>query len=154
MEAARGTEASGPGRLGEKGTANTVFGLPLNPPPLPSPVPTPAPQLPPPDFHAFNHGVSLLGGWFPLTVEIVTVVALVAVVGWRTKRWRLVWVPVSVLIAVLGALGARLYTNAEGLASDPAPLTLWIWVGVFVGTVAVAVLGWRATGWRRRTLSV
>ncbi len=133
---------------------NTVFGLPLTPPPPPPPAPTPAPQLPPPDFHAFNRGVSLLGGWFPLTVEIVTVVALVAVVGWRTKRWRLVWVPVSVLVAVLGALGARLFTNAEGLASDPAPLTLWIWVGVFVGTVAVAVLGWRATGWRRRTLSV
>ena len=41
----------------------------------------------------------------PITVEIVTVVALVAVVGWRTKRWRLIWVPVSVVVAVLGALG-------------------------------------------------
>ncbi|BBZ28803.1 hypothetical protein MMAD_30980 [Mycolicibacterium madagascariense] len=131
-----------------------MFGLPLSPPTVPPPTPTPAPQLPPPDFHQFSSGVSLLGGWFPLTVEIVTVVAVVAVVGWRTKRWRLLWVPVSVGLAVLGALGARLYTDTQGLASDPAPVTLWIWVGVFVGAVAVAVLGWRATGWRRRTLSV
>jgi S-formylglutathione hydrolase FrmB len=137
-------------------TARIVLGFPESPPsvPPPTPTPTPAPQLPPPDFHAFNSGVSLLHGWFPLTIEIVTVVALVAVVGWRTKRWRLLWVPVSVVIAILGALGARLYTNSEGLASDPAPLTLWLWVGVFVGTVAVAILGWRATGWRRRALSV
>jgi S-formylglutathione hydrolase FrmB len=129
-----------------------VLDLPLDAPQAPTP--TPAPQLPPPDFHAFNSGISLLGGWFPTTVEIVTIVALVAVVGWRTKRWRLIWVPVSVVVAVLGALGARLYMDTQGLASDPAPLTLWAWVGVFVAAVAIAVLGWRGTGWRRRSLSV
>jgi S-formylglutathione hydrolase FrmB len=44
--------------------------------------------------------------------------------------------------------------NSQGLASDPAPLALWIWTGVFVGTIAAAVLGWRATRWWRRGLSV
>jgi S-formylglutathione hydrolase FrmB len=141
-------------RRRRKGPEYLVLDLPLDTPPSPVPTPTPAPQLPPPDFHQFSGGISLLGGWFPITVEIVTVVALVAVVGWRTKRWRLIWVPVSVVVAVLGALGARLYMDTQGLASDPAPLTLWLWVGVFVATVAIAVLGWRGTGWRRRTLSM
>ena len=110
--------------------------------------------MPPPDFHQFTGGVSLLGGWFPITLEVVTVVALVAVIGWRSRRWRLVWVPVSIGLAVLGALGARLYMDTQGLASDPAPLTLWSWVGVFVAAVAIAGFGWSGAGWRRRTLSV
>jgi hypothetical protein len=111
-------------RRRRKGPEYLVLDLPLDTPPSPVPTPTPAPQLPPPDFHQFSGGISLLGGWFPITVEIVTVVALVAVVGWRTKRWRLIWVPVSVVVAVLGALGARLYMDTQGRASDPAPLTL------------------------------
>ncbi len=122
------------------------------PPPLPSP--TPLPQLPAPDFHTFDHGVSLLGGWLPFTIEIVTAVAVLAVIGWRTRRWRLVWLPVCVGVGIIGALAARGYSNSEGLASDPAPLMLWIWTGVFAGVVAVAVLGWRRAAWWRRGLSV
>jgi S-formylglutathione hydrolase FrmB len=140
--------------LVRKGNTTIVFSLPLDAPRAPTPTPTPAPQLPPPDFHAFNSGLSLLGGWFPIAVEIVTVLALLAVVGWRTERWRLLWVPVSVVVAVMGALGARLYMDAQGLASDPAPFSLWVWIGVFVGAIAVAVLGWRGINWRRRALSV
>ncbi len=124
------------------------------PPPPPPPPPTVLPQLPAPDFHQFRHGIWLLGGWFPLVVEIATVVAVIAVIGWRTRRWRLIWVPVSVGVGVLGALAARTYMNTEGLASDPAPLRLWVWVAVFVGSIAVAALGWRGTSWRRRGLAV
>jgi S-formylglutathione hydrolase FrmB len=112
------------------------------------------PQLPAPDFHEFHRGISLLAGWFPLTVEIVTVVVLVTVIGWRTRRWRLIWVPVSAAVGVLVALAARTYMNSEGLASDPAPFTLWVWAAVFGGAIAVAVFGWRGTGWWRRGLSV
>ena len=55
---------------------------------------------------------------------------------------------------MLGALAARTYVNSEGLASDPAPFELWVWVGVFTAAVAVAVLGWRHTSWWRRGLSL
>jgi S-formylglutathione hydrolase FrmB len=110
--------------------------------------------LPAPDFHQYNHGISLLGGWFPMTIEIVTAVALIAVIGRRTRRWRFIWVPASVGVGVAGALAARTYMNSEGLASDPAPLDLWIWIGVFSGAIAVAVFGWRASSWGRRGLSV
>jgi hypothetical protein len=62
------------------------------------------PQLSAPDFHAYNHGVSLLGGWLPIVLEVITVVALVAVIGWRNRRWRLLWLPVYVAVGVIGAL--------------------------------------------------
>lgn len=122
--------------------------------PVPTPIPIPAPQLPAPDFHAYNHGVSLLGGWLPIALEVVTVIALVAVIGWRTRRWRLLWLPLSAALGVLGALAARMYMNSEGLASDPAPLDLWIWIAVFTATIAVAALGWRGAHWWRRGLSL
>jgi len=124
--------------------------------PTPSPAPpVPLPQLPAPDMHQYAHGVSLLGGWLPLTLEIVAVVTLVVAVGWRrTRRWWLVWLPVCVAIGVLGAYAAHIYISAEGLASDPAPFYLWVWIGVFTGGVAVAVLGWRGNSWWRRGVAL
>ena len=71
-----------------------------------------------------GHGISLLGGWFPLAVQILTVVVLLVVVGWRTRRWRLVCLPFSIVFGVTVALAAREYMNSEGLASDPAPARL------------------------------
>ena len=130
-----------------------MFDVPLNPPP-PAPTPTPIPVLPAPDFHGYRGGISLLGGWFPLTVEIVSVVVLLAAIGWRTRRWRLTWVPISVAFGVAGALAVRTWMNSEGLASDPAPVKLWVWAAVFVAAFAIAVLGWRGARWWRRGLSV
>ncbi|MGV0991009.1 MAG: alpha/beta hydrolase [Mycobacterium sp.] len=101
-----------------------------------------------------HHGVSLLGGWLPLTLQILAAVALVAVIGWRNRRWRLVLLPICAIVGVAGALAARTYVNSEGLASDPAPIQLWLWAGVFVATVAIAVTGWRGQRWWRRGLSL
>jgi S-formylglutathione hydrolase FrmB len=122
------------------------------PPDTPTPTPTPLPPLlTKPNFH---HGVSLLAGWLPITVEIVTVIALLAVVGWRTRRWRILWIPLAIGVGVVGALAARMYMNSEGLASDPAPLELWIWVAVSTASIAVAIFGWRDARWWRRGLSL
>ncbi len=101
-----------------------------------------------------HNGVSLLDGWFPLTLQIVAAVLLVAAVGWRTRRWRFVWVPVSVVIAVVGALLVHLYFDSQGLATDPAPWQLWIWVGVTVGALAVLIVGFRSARWWRRGVAV
>jgi S-formylglutathione hydrolase FrmB len=136
---------------------STTTPVPPPPPPAPTsaaPPATPLPELPAKDLPFLHHGTSLLTGWLPLTIEIVAVVALVAVVGWRTRRWRLIWVPISVLVGVGVALAAWAYMNSEGLASDPAPFTLWVWTAVFGAAVAVAVLGWRGSRWWRRGLSV
>src|SRR5690348_11966445 len=124
---------------------------PTTTPPLPTP--TPMPPLPDVDFSKYAHGVSLLDGWLPLTIEIIAVVALVSAIGWRTRRWRLVWVPVTAAVGILAALGARAYMDSEGLSSDPAPLRLWVWTAVFAASVAVAVLGFRGAKWWRRAVS-
>ncbi len=112
------------------------------------------PRLPDPDFSKFGHGISLLGGWFPITIEILSIVVLIVAIGWRTRRWRLVWVPISAAIGVVAALGARTYMNSEGLASDPAPFLLWVWTALGAATIAVAALGFRSARWWRRGLSL
>jgi S-formylglutathione hydrolase FrmB len=111
------------------------------------------PRLPDPDFTRFGHGVSLLGGWLPLTVELLAVVILVVAIGWRTRRWRVVWVPVAAAIGVAVAFGARAYMKSQGLASDPAPLRLWLWKAICAASIAVAVVGFRGAPWWRRGLS-
>jgi S-formylglutathione hydrolase FrmB len=114
------------------------------------------PRLPDPDFNRWTHGhgVSLLGGWLPITLEIVTIVVLLAATGWRGRRWRMVWIPVSIGIGVVAALAARTYMNSEGLASDPAPFTLWVWTAICACSIALALLGFRDAPWWRRGLSV
>jgi hypothetical protein len=112
------------------------------------------PRLPDPDFNKWGQGTSLLGGWFPISVEILTIGVLIVAIGWRTRRWRLVWVPVSATIGAVAGLGARNCMNSEGLASDPAPFKLWVWTAVCAGSVAVAALGFRGARWWRRGLSL
>jgi len=72
------------------------------------------PPLPDPNFSKFGHGISLLGGWLPLAVDIVTAVILIVAIGWRTRRWRVVWVPIAVAVGVAVTLGARIYMNSKG----------------------------------------
>ena len=111
------------------------------------------PLLPATDV-GFRHGVSLLGGWLPITVQAAAAVAVLAAIGWRTRQWRLVWLPLSVTAGAVAAMAAHTYMNSQGLASDPAPARLWLWVAGCVGALAVAVLGWRGARWRRRAVSM
>jgi S-formylglutathione hydrolase FrmB len=144
---------SGSQRSFSKGSETN--GVPPNGPTTP-PVPTPTimPPLPDPNFSRFGHGVSLLGGWLPLTIEITTVVVLIAAIGWRTRRWRLLWVSVAAAFGVGVALGVRTYMNSQGLASDPAPWKLWMWTAIFAASVALAVMGFRGARWLKRGLSI
>ena len=38
--------------------------------------------------------LSLMHGWIPMTLELLAVTTVVVAVGWRTRRWRLLWLPV------------------------------------------------------------
>ncbi|MEU7764564.1 alpha/beta hydrolase-fold protein [Nocardia sp. NPDC049190] len=118
--------------------------------------PTPAPpQLPPANLNldyqnTFHHGISLLHGWLPMTVEILAAMLLAVAVVRGTRTWWLIQLPVCVQVGVIGAAAARWYVADEGLASDPAPALLWVCVGGTATASAVAVLGWPGTRrWRR-----
>ncbi|TGD89425.1 hypothetical protein BayCH28_08130 [Mycolicibacterium sp. CH28] len=114
------------------------------------------PRLPDPDFGAFGRGTSLLGGWLPTTIEIATiaVLVLVAAFGWRSRRWWLMWLPMAVAIGAVGAVFARAWTDSQGLASDPAPLRLWVWTAASVAALSAAAFAWEDASLRRRVVSL
>jgi S-formylglutathione hydrolase FrmB len=92
-------------------------------------------------------------GWIPTTVQIVAAVALVVAIGWRTRRWRLLWLPLALAVGAALAAWAYFYIASQGLASDPAPHSLWLWIGLSGVAAAVLVAGWRETHWWRRGVS-
>jgi len=101
-----------------------------------------------------RHGLSLLHGWLPTTIEVVAAVLVLGAIGWRSRRWRLLWLPIALAAGVGTTAWAHWYIDAQGLADDPAPPELWIWIGVAGLAFAVLVLGWRSARWRRRVVSV
>ena len=95
-------------------------------------------------------GSSLMHGWVPIAVQVVTAVVLVAAVGWRSRGWRVVWLPVAALSGGAVAYGTHWYIADRGLAGEPAPRALWVWIASTGMAVAVLILGWRsAHRWRR-----
>ena len=65
-------------------------------------------------------GVSLLVGWLPATVQAVAVVVLLLAIGWRSRRWRVVWVPLAVLVGVVAVIVTQWYVAFQGMADNPA----------------------------------
>jgi S-formylglutathione hydrolase FrmB len=102
----------------------------------------------------YRHGVSLLHGWLPATVQAVAAAVLLFAIGWRARRWRLTWLPLALLIGVAVASWAHWYVDTEGMADDPAPRALWIWIGLTGLAAGVLVLGWRSARWWRRGASL
>ncbi len=99
--------------------------------------------------HAVSHA-SLMHGLVPTVVELVTAVALLYGTGWRARRWRILWVPLAIAFGCLTGAAVHWYYGTLGIASEPAPWSLWLWVSVTGFAVAVAVVGWRgARNWRR-----
>jgi S-formylglutathione hydrolase FrmB len=93
-------------------------------------------------------------GWLPLTIQLVTVSVLVAAIGWRTRRWRLLWLPVAAFVGAVAASAAHWFIATQGMSDDPAPNLLWVWIAVTGGTAVVLVAGWRNARWWRRSAAV
>ncbi|MGA8328725.1 MAG: alpha/beta hydrolase-fold protein [Mycobacterium sp.] len=98
--------------------------------------------------------LSLVHGWLPLVIQVVTVAALVRAIGWRSRRWRLVRIPLISVFGALTAIVAHWYLGFSGIASEPAPWQLWLWTALSGIAVATVVAGWRRARWTRRNLSV
>ena len=102
----------------------------------------------------YRQGLSLLHGWLPIVIQAVAAAVLVAAIGWRTRRWRLIWLPVSIAVGVAVALWAHWFIDSQGMAGDPAPRSLMVWIGLTGLAIAVAVLGWPSARWWRRGVAV
>jgi S-formylglutathione hydrolase FrmB len=98
--------------------------------------------------------VSLTHGWVPLSAQVIAVAVLLLAVGWRSRRWRLLWLPLALLVGVALSGLVRWYIADQGWANDPAPPVLWIWITLTGLAAGVLLLGWRDARWRRRGLSV
>ncbi|PIB77013.1 alpha/beta hydrolase [Mycobacterium celatum] len=101
-----------------------------------------------------GHHTSLMHGWVPLAVQAAAAVALALAIGWRSRRWRLVWLPVAAAVGVAATCWAYWYIADDGLAGEPAPRTLWMWIALTGAAAAVLTLGWRSARWWRRGASV
>lgn len=100
---------------------------------------------------AFSH-TSLMHGWVPLTVQVVTGVVLLLAIGWRTRSWRLRWLPLAALAGGAAAFATRAY--ASRISTEPAPDALWAWAGLAGSAVTVLLLGWRSAQWWRRGIAL
>jgi S-formylglutathione hydrolase FrmB len=94
-------------------------------------------------------------GWLPITVQVIAGILLIAAIGWRNRRWRLVWLPWAALVGAALAVAAYWYIASQGLGAEdnPAPYSLWIWIGLSGVAAAVLIAGWRGARWWRRGVS-
>jgi S-formylglutathione hydrolase FrmB len=89
-------------------------------------------------------------GWVPIGLQALTAIVLALAVGWRSRRWRAVWLPVALAVGGVAAYAAHWYVVDRGLSEEPAPPVLWVWIALTGMAAAVLVLGWRsARRWRR-----
>jgi S-formylglutathione hydrolase FrmB len=101
-----------------------------------------------------RHGLSLLHGWLPTIIQMVAAALVLAAIGRRSRRWRLLLLPIAFAAGVGTAAWAHWFIDSQGLADDPAPPELWVWIGAAGLAAAVLVLGWRSARWHRRVVSV
>lgn len=118
-------------------------------PPAASPVLAAEPESPQPE----PGSISLISGWLPVTIQLFAAAALVAATGWRSRRWRIRWLPIAFVTGV--ALIAAVWWLLEHQGWGPSyPWPLWPWIGLTGFAVAVLVLGWRGSPWWRRAVAV
>ncbi len=102
----------------------------------------------------FRGHISLMHGWVPAAIQVLAAVTLVVAVGWRSRRWRLLWVPAAAVFGIALAWLTHWNITSEGLAGDPAPRQLWVWIALTGLALGVAVLGWPSAHWWRRAVSL
>ncbi|WP_374023572.1 alpha/beta hydrolase [Mycobacterium sp. HNNTM2301] len=98
--------------------------------------------------------LSLLHGWFPPTVQALTLLVVIIAIQWRARRWLKRVLPVAVIAAAATTALAYWYITSLGVAGDPAPTTLWLWIAATGLAAAVFLVGWPGARWWRRAVAV
>lgn len=118
--------------------------------------PPPAPPAAQPahgDAGARSPGTSLISGWLPIAIQSVAFAVLLAAIGWRSRRWRLRWLPAASVVGVTVAACAYWYVDYQGWGHDQ-PWGMWAWIALTGLAIAVVVVGWPSASWWRRTMSI
>ncbi len=97
--------------------------------------------------------VDLITGWFPVTVVVVSVAAVVLSIGWLDGAWK--WqlplgIPISLGLTLLTGVAIKIFDLVP--AEFPNSFYLWAWLMWF--SVVIIVLGWTRAHWLLRTFSV
>jgi S-formylglutathione hydrolase FrmB len=95
----------------------------------------------------------LLHGWLPLATQVFALLVALIVIDWRRRSWWQRALPVALVAAVAVTALAYWYIASLGVAGDPAPKSLWLWIAMSGLTTAVLVLGWKGARWWRRGLA-
>ncbi len=98
--------------------------------------------------------ISLTHGWVPITVQVAAAVGLALAIGWRSRRWWLLWLPTAVVVGIVLAAEVNWYIRVYGLANEPTPRTVWLWTALSGVAAAVVIVGWRTAGRWRRAVSI
>ena len=98
--------------------------------------------------------ISLIHGWAPIAFQVIAAATLVLAIGWRTGRWRLLWVPAFLVFGAAVAAIAHWYGEFSGIAGRGMPSMLWIWIALTGLAIGVLVFGWRGVRWWQRGVSV
>jgi enterochelin esterase-like enzyme len=97
--------------------------------------------------------IDLITGWFPTTVIIVAIVAVVLSVGWHDGAWKWqlpIGIPISFVLTLLTALAIHVFN----LVPDEFPTSFYLWAWLVWYSVVIIVLGWTKAHWLLRTFSV
>ena len=97
---------------------------------------------------------SLTSGWILIVVQLLTLAGVAAAVGWRSRRWRVVWLPSAAVLGAAFAVAIDAYIGSIGMAGDPAPPRLLGWVALTGFAIVVVFVGWPSARWWRRGLAV
>ena len=97
--------------------------------------------------------ISIVSGWLPVAVEVLSLVALVAGLDRHSHLWRR-QLALGAAIATVGAGCGALAVWAAGAGGETFPWWPLVWGWTWVVAVVAAVVGWRAPGRFRRGASV
>lgn len=97
---------------------------------------------------------SLMHGWLPPSIQAAAVGLLFCAVGWRSRRWLMLRLPAALALGVGLAVSLYWYVGSSGLAGEPAPRALWVWLVLTGFALGVVLMGWRGVRWRRRASAV
>lgn len=102
----------------------------------------------------FVEQLSLLHGWLQPAVQMLALLVAFVAIGWRRRRWRGWALPVALSAAAVVTALSHWYITSLGVAGDPAPASLWLWIAISGLAVGVLVLGWPGARWWRRGVAV